>query len=287
MLAGQPKNAVETRRHARERKVGIARRAVLYGASILIGLYLLALLAARVRGPQPAPGHPYFAGTGFLVIAHRGGRGMGPENTLPLFREAVAAGADVLEMDVRLSADGVLVVHHDRTVRRTTGGAGRVDSLTAAQLQALDAGFAWTRDGRSYPFRGKGYRIPRLAEVLRAFPGQRMLIELKPRLRRAGEALCGEIRGAGMQYRVAVAGFDGGTRSAPFAASARRSPPRPRAGEVIAWKALHLLGLGNLYAPEFALFAVPERVGRLRVVDRGFAEPGPGAQPAGAGLDRE
>ena len=53
MLAGQPKNAVETRRHARERKVGIARRAVLYGASILIGLYLLALLAARVRGQVP------------------------------------------------------------------------------------------------------------------------------------------------------------------------------------------------------------------------------------------
>ena len=270
MLAGQPKNAVETRRHARERKVGIARRAVLYGASILIGLYLLALLAARVRGPQPAPGHPYFAGTGFLVIAHRGGRGMGPENTLPLFREAVAAGADVLEMDVRLSADGVLVVHHDRRVRRTTGATGRVDSLTAAQLQALDAGFGWTRDGRSYPFRGKGYRIPRLAEVLRAFPGQRMLIELKPRLRRAAEALCGEIRGAGMQYRVAVAGFDGGTVGA-FRSLCPEVPTSAAGGEVIAWKALHLLGLGNLYAPEFALFAVPERVGRLRVVDRGFA----------------
>ena len=237
---------------------------------MLIGLFLLALLAARVRGPQPGPGHPYFADAGFLVVAHRGGRGMGPENTLPLFREAVEAGADVLEMDVRLSLDGVLVVHHDRTVRRTTGASGRVDSLTAAQLQALDAGFGWTRDGRSHPFRGRGYRIPRLAEVLRAFPGQRMMIELKPRQPGAAEALCGEIRGAGMQHRVAVAGFDGGTLGA-FRNFCPEVATAAAGGEVIAWKVLHLLGLGNLYDPEFELFAVPERVGSLRLVDRGFA----------------
>ena len=270
MLAGRSRNAGETRRHARERKVGIARRRVLWGASILIGLCLLALLTARVRGPQPAPAHPYFADAGFLVVAHRGGRGMGPENTLPLFREAVEAGADVLEMDVRLSLDGVLVVHHDRTVRRTTGAAGRVDSLTAAQLQALDAGFGWSRDGRSHPFRGRGYRVPRLAEVLRAFPGQRMLIELKPRRRRAAEALCGEIRGAGMEDRVAVAGFDGETLGA-FRATCPEVATSAAGGEVVAWKVLHLLGLGNFYTPEFELFAVPERAGPLRIVDRGFA----------------
>ena len=270
MLAGRWKNAGETRRHARERKVGIARHRVLLGASILIGLFLLALLAAWVRGPRPAPRHPYFAEAGFLVVAHRGGRGMGPENTLPLFRQAVKAGADVLEMDVRLSADGVLVVHHDRTVRRTTGAAGRVDSLTAAQLQALDAGFGWSRDGRSHPFRGKGYRIPRLAEVLHAFPGQRMMIELKPRQRRAAEALCGEIRGAGMEDRVAVAGFDGGTLGA-FRALCPEVATSAAGGEVIAWMGLHLIGLGNFYAPEFQLFAVPERAGALGLVDRGFA----------------
>ena len=252
--------------------MGIARRRVLRGASILIGLYLLALLAAWVRGPRAAPRHPYFAEAGFLVVAHRGGSGMSPENTLPLFREAVKAGADVLEMDARLSSDGVLVVHHDRTVRRTTGVPGRVDSLTAAQLQALDAGFGWSRDGRSHPFRGKGYRIPRLAEVLRAFPGQRMMIELKPRQRRAAEALCGEIRGAGMQDRVAVAGFDGGTLGT-FRDLCPEVATAAAGGEVIAWKVLHLLGLGNLYDPEFQLFAVPERAGRRPAIPQvGLAE---------------
>ena len=102
--------------------------------------------------PRRRPGHPYLAGAPVLV-AHRGGAAVAPENTLEAFRSAVHTwGADMLEMDVRLSADGEVVVIHDPTVDRTTDGTGAVRDLTLAQVRALDA--------------GGGERVPTLEEVV-------------------------------------------------------------------------------------------------------------------------
>ena len=80
-----------------------------------------------------------------LVDAHRGASAWFPENTLVAFEAAIASGADSVELDVQLSADGVAVVIHDDTVDRTTLGSGAVAQLTAAELAALDAG-SWPRD---------------------------------------------------------------------------------------------------------------------------------------------
>lgn len=87
-----------------------------------------------------------------LVYAHRGLSGRFPENTLLAFREALAAGADGIELDVHATADGVPVVIHDRDVSRTTSGSGAVDEISLAALQTLDA--------------GSGERVPALSEVL-------------------------------------------------------------------------------------------------------------------------
>ena len=228
----------------------------------------MAWLAAAVRDPAPMPSHPYFEGDSVLVIAHRGGRDLGPENTLPLFRQAVAMQVDVLEMDVHLSGDGVLVVHHDRTVARTTDGSGRVDSFSVAELQALDAGYRWSQDGTSFPFRAKGYRIPTLAEVFAAFPGQRMLIEIKGGGTAAARSLCGAIREYRMLDRVSVASF----AAEPQRAFRGECPSLTSAvtGEVVGYALLHLLRLGDLYTPDFALFQVMEQVGALTLVDQRF-----------------
>jgi glycerophosphoryl diester phosphodiesterase len=118
-----------------------------------------------------------------LLFAHRGGGGVAPEATLPTLLSAQDDPEAIVEFDVHRSKDGHLVVIHDDTVDRTTDGSGRVDELTLAQLQALDAGFC-TRpnvgDGTAslnecrsapasdFPFRGRGYRIPTLTEVLSA-----------------------------------------------------------------------------------------------------------------------
>lgn len=97
------------------------------------------------------------------VAAHRGGPAHAPENTCAAFREAVRLGAHQIELDLRRSGDGALVVIHDETVARTTGERGKVARLTLAELRALDAG---ARFGAEVV----GERIPTLAEALDAVP---------------------------------------------------------------------------------------------------------------------
>ena len=244
-------------------------RLLRYSLVLLPGLYVLAVLLAAMHPLEPLPPHPYFAGPDLLVIAHRGGRALGPEHTLKTFSRAVDLGVDVLELDIQLSADGELVLHHSRTVDRTTDGVGRVDSLTLAQLQALDAGYHWQGDGRSHPFRAQGYRIPTLAEVVAAFPEQRMLIEIKPDDPRAAVALCASLRESHMQERVTVASFHTDIQGA-FRAACPEVLTSPATGDMIAYELFHLLRLDRLYPPDFELFQVPERVGPLTLVDERF-----------------
>ena len=167
----------------------------------LLKIFLAALvLAVIVLGgvwlqAHPAPPHPYFDATGFQVIAHRGGSGLGPENTLAAFRRSLAAGADVLEMDVRTTADGHLVVLHDATVDRTTDGRGAVKEMTLAQIKALDAGYRWTADqGRSFPFRGRGITVPTFSEVLETFAETPMIAEIKEKRPEVSQSVCEMLR---------------------------------------------------------------------------------------------
>lgn len=124
--------------------------------------------------------HPLLDLTARPVVGHRGNSAHAPENTLESFRQAVKLGVDALEFDVRLTKDGEVVVFHDATVARTTGESGAVAELTLAELRRLDAGATYSRNGdRNFPYRGRGVGISTLGEVLAAFPGMPMLIELK------------------------------------------------------------------------------------------------------------
>jgi glycerophosphoryl diester phosphodiesterase len=144
-----------------------------------------------------------------LNIAHRGGREAAPEATLEAFRSAVAIGVDVLEMDVRGTADGGVVVIHDQTVNRTTDGTGRVEDLTLAEIRSLDAGYRFTRDGgQTYPFRGTGVRVPTLDEVLTEFSDQFMLIEIKVEGPPIFQLVADLLQQRGMSDRVIIASFD-------------------------------------------------------------------------------
>ena len=124
--------------------------------------------------------HPYFDVATPTVIGHRGSAGEAPENTLASFALGLKAGAAILESDVHLTRDGVPVLLHDDLVDRTTDGSGRVAELSLTRLHALDAGHRFNTDGgRSYPFRGRGLRVPTLEEALAAFPDARFNLELK------------------------------------------------------------------------------------------------------------
>jgi glycerophosphoryl diester phosphodiesterase len=114
------------------------------------------------------------------VIGHRGASGEAPENTLAGFEAAAQRGADALELDVRLTADGAPVVIHDATLDRTTDRTGPVSARTLADLRSVDAGWKFSPDGgRTHPYRGGEARIPTLGEVLWTFPRLALLVEIK------------------------------------------------------------------------------------------------------------
>jgi len=115
-----------------------------------------------------------------LHIAHRGGAALAPENTLAAFGQAVSRWrTDMLELDVHFSKDGEAWVSHDPTVDRCTDGKGAIAELTSAELKQLDAGFRFSTDGRTFPFRGQGLRLPRLLDVAQSLPHVLLNIDLK------------------------------------------------------------------------------------------------------------
>lgn len=114
-----------------------------------------------------------------LNIAHRGGRGLAPEGTMTAFDNAVKLGVDMFEFDTHITKDGHLVVIHDDTVDRTTNGVGKVNDLTLAEIQELDAGYYFTDEKGDYSFRNQGIYIPTVKEVFVKYPNMRHLIEMK------------------------------------------------------------------------------------------------------------
>lgn len=123
------------------------------------------------------------------VIAHRGGDGEWPGETIGGYEHARSLGVDVIEMDIYLTGDQQLVLMHDQSVSKTTNGSGHVESYTCDQIQTLNAGYNWERDG-DFPYRRPlselspelqhKLRVPKLSEVLEEFNDLRMIIEMKP-----------------------------------------------------------------------------------------------------------
>jgi glycerophosphoryl diester phosphodiesterase len=126
------------------------------------------------------PCHGFLGRGAPLAIAHRGGAGEAPENTLPAFAAAIALGYRYLETDVHLTRDGVLVAFHDAHLDRVTDRGGAIAELGISDVEAADAGHAFTPDGgKSFPFRGTGIRVPRLEELLVRWPDARINIDPK------------------------------------------------------------------------------------------------------------
>ena len=205
-------------------------------------------------------GHPYLAGAP-LLIAHRGGARLAPENTLVAFRQALDLWqADALELDVHLSADGEVVVIHDATVDRTTDGGGRVADLPWAALRELDAGHRFRALDGSAPFRGTGVRVPRFEEVLESFPRARLNVECKAAA--AAAPLARVIEHHGATHRVLIAAFRERERAG---ARGYRGPWGASRGQVVLVR-----WLGARRAPRAELLQVPERWRGIRVVTPGF-----------------
>lgn len=173
----------------------------------MIALCVIApLISTHAAVAETAP--TGFFSRPFLLGAHRGGADLWPENTLTAFQQAAAQFPGILlETDARLTADGHVVLMHDRTVDRTTDGSGAIADLTLEEIRKLDAGCRFSTDGgATYPYRGKGVQVPTLSEVLTALPESHFLVEFKgePAL---ADAAIRAIREANAMDRVLIASF--------------------------------------------------------------------------------
>lgn len=207
-----------------------------------------------------------------LVFAHRGGGGLYPENTLGAFEYSAQMGVDVLELDVHSTADGVLVVHHDATVNRTTDGKGRISQMTLAEVKKLDAGFPFTSDGgKTFPFRGKGIQVPTLEEIFKALPEMTFNVEPKQAEPSITKPLCEMIRAGNMTEKVIVGSFrqqaiDEFRQFCPEVATSATP------SEVTDFLTRSKLGISQSYTPPFQALQVPQKLGKLAVVDENFIE---------------
>ena len=215
---------------------------------------------------RPAPNHPYFDPDRFRVIAHRGGAGLWPENTMIALKNAHALGVDILEIDLRATQDMVPVLLHDRSVDRTTNGTGKVAEKTLEELEQLDAGYRWTKDkGHTFPFRNQGITIPTLEHVFQALPTARYNIELKSKQAKLLNEVSRLIEAYGMSTRVLCVS---GSHSA-IADFRLLSPDVATAASMREGLTLYLLGnlgIESMYSPDAFAFQVPEHIFGVRVL---------------------
>lgn len=233
----------------------------------------VAVYSVLVMSAQPIADHPFFTEVSRpLVIAHRGGAGLRPENTMPAFGHAVAMGVDVLEMDVHSTRDSVLVLMHDQTVDRTTDGTGPIKSLSFEELRKLDAAYRWSIDGnQTFPFRGQGITVPTLEEVFTAFPTTRLNIEIKQTEPSLIKPLCRMIRDFRMTNRVLVASFHAEALT-EFRRECREVATSASGDEVRLFLTLSTTALAATYSPAAQAMQVPEYGGRLHLLTQSFID---------------
>jgi glycerophosphoryl diester phosphodiesterase len=237
---------------------------------ILIFLFMLIAIVRVIS--RSAPEHPYYAGNlnQPLIIAHQGGDGLWPGDTLFAYQHAADLGVDVLEMDIHITKDGTLVLMHDEAVDRTTDGTGEIESMTLAELKKLDAGYDWSPDeGKTFPFRGQGVTVTTLEEIFQAFPEMHMTIEIKKSNASMIKPFCDLIRQYKMQDKILVASFYD-DKMKEFRAECPEVATSSAKNETTVFVLLTKAFLGGFYSPKFYSLQVPEESGGITVMTEAF-----------------
>ena len=194
--------------------------------------------------------HRFFESSRPLVFAHRGGAALAPENTLAAFDNGLAIGADGVELDVRLSGDGRVVVHHDRTLDRTTTLTGPIGRRSADELNEA--------------------AVPLLSDVLARHRDARVIIELKENRPEMGRAVVEVVRAAGAVERVCVGSF--GRRALHAVRALEPAIATSAAREEVRWALYRSWCRWPVARPAYDGYQVPEVAGRTRVVSPRFVD---------------
>ena len=232
-----------------------------------------------------ADSHPWLERR-VLAYAHQGGAWEWPSSTLFAMRSALAAGAHALELDTHATSDGHVVVCHDPTVDRTTDGAGAIADLTLAEVKALDSAYWFIpgadvtvdRPESDYPYRGRAasdpdFRIASLAEVLEAFPGVILNLDIKqsaPAVAPYERAVADLLAEFGRTDDVIVTSFDDRVTE-----TFRGFAPGVPTSAGTAATATFFQAVRNGEQPPAipaVAFQVPERYGDVVIVDERFVE---------------
>jgi len=192
--------------------------------------------------------HAFFFASRPLVFAHRGGAALAPENTLAACDNGLALGADGIELDVRMSRDAVVVVHHDSTLDRTTKLRGPVRSYTMAELERAD--------------------VPALRSVLTRYRDARVIIEMKMNDVDLARAVVEDVRSAGAVERVCLGSF--GRRVLVAARRLEPSIATSAAREEVRWALYRSWCRWPAVKTPYSGFQVPEIAGTTRVVSPRF-----------------
>ena len=142
------------------------------------------------------------------ALAHRGDCRNYPENTEPAFRSALELGADVIETDIHLTADGKVLIWHDDNFSRVAKDSRKIWEISSEEIEGIDAGRCFSSDGgKTFPFRNRGIRPLFLQEVLQIFPEARFNIDLKDNNPDLAESCASVIRREKAAQRVCIASF--------------------------------------------------------------------------------
>jgi glycerophosphoryl diester phosphodiesterase len=210
-----------------------------------------------------AADRPYFSLEHPIRLAHRGSRTLWPENTAYAFQQAIDLGYRYIETDVRMTRDGVIVVFHDPSLERTTGGAGDIAKLDWSHLEPMDAAHHYQPEA-GYPLRRSGIGIPRLGDILATFPDTHFNIDLKaPGME---WAVADVVKRAGAEDRMLVGSFfDGRLRKFRRITRGTIATSAGPAAAAALWAASRL-GRQGPAVPD--AYQIPPEAGPMRVDER-------------------
>lgn len=242
----------------------------------ILAALLVAFIVSVIVNPKASPTRYYDGAPEMLVIAHQGGDGVWPGDTMLAFENAVQIGADVLEMDAHITKDGHIVLMHDEEVDRTTDGTGLIEELTLDELKQLDAAYDWSNDGgKTFPYRGQGIQVPTLEEIFQRFPQMRFVIEIKLTKNPIEKPLCDLIRQNNMQEKALIGSFHDEAMQ-NFRATCPEVATSAASDEVRNYVLLGKVFLWGFYLPQFQTIQPPydpaESLGITIVTERFIRE---------------
>tara|TARA_A100001011_G_scaffold379730_1_gene446127 strand:+ start:73 stop:978 length:906 start_codon:yes stop_codon:yes gene_type:complete len=205
-----------------------------------------------------------------LNIAHRGGLGLSPENTITSFNRAIKEGADILELDIRSTSDSILVLLHDEAVDRTTDGKGRISELTLKEAKRLNAGYRWTEnDSLSFPFRALNIKIPTFNEFLANFKDYKLNIEIKQHDNFIAKKLCESIKENQIEDNVVIGSFNDEVLD-EFRYHCPDVATSPGRNEIRTFYGFSYVYLDKFYSPKSDIYQLPDFFGSTHVLTEKF-----------------